>query len=132
MKGIDHDMIQTEDGGCPTTIGHINPDEVITLTQIMAVNGHVPCNVGGWRMRERHGNGIVGQVDHTGSVAYVCVSGSSTLCLPNTHPDYTPNAGTVWASVPRPDAIDWRYVLPRYHRRAGWRLIGTAGASPSS
>ena len=106
----------------------LNPDEVITMTQIMAVNGHVPANVGGWRMSDGYAgavhrtNGVVGEVVYGDDTAYVCVSGCTTLQLPNTHPDYTPPPGTVWAAVPKPDQIDWRYVRDTYHSREGWRV----------
>lgn len=113
--------------------GHLNPDEVVTLTQIMAVNGHVPANVGGWRFADGYAgatprmNGVVGEVasstDMNGDVTcYVCVSGSDVLSLPNTHPDYKPGPGTIWVTVPQPSQIDWRYVRPEYHRRDGWRV----------
>jgi len=108
----------------------LNPDDVVTMTQVMACNGDVPTNVGGWRLSEGYAggtqrmNGVLGEVARSGDTVYVCVRGCLTVRLPNTHPDYTPSVGTVWASVPSPEVIDWRYVPVVYHSRDGWRLKG--------
>lgn len=112
----------------------INPNEVVVMTQIMAVNGDVPANVGGWRLSEGYAgsvqrrNGVVGEVAYDGDAAYVCVSGCTQLALPNTHPDYKPCPATLWVSVPRPGSIDWRCVPEVYHDREGWRVRSAVNA----
>ena len=100
----------------------LNHDDVISMTQIMAKNGDVPANVGGWAVSEgyagsvqRH-NGILGEVVRDGESVYVCVRECQDLALPNAHPQYRPSPGTAWARVPRAADIDWRYVPAKYHR----------------
>lgn len=95
--------------------------DIITLARKMAATGGVPTNVGGWRMAADYAGsifrprGIVGEVVYDGAgCAYVCVSGDYSALVPNTHPDYTPRPGTIWASVPHPSEIDWRYVPDQY------------------
>lgn len=113
-------------------MNHYSYDDMILLTQILAANGDVPANVGGWRLHEGRPrgaldlyadrNGVLGEVMEVNGLAFVCVSPCLDLMLPNTHPDYRPVPATVWAAVPEPDQVDWRYVPQQYHRRDGWRV----------
>lgn len=112
----------------PAALGHLNPDDILTLTQIMARNGDVPANVGGWVLVDGYAgathraNGVVGEVAGQYGDWYVCVQGCDALSLPHSHPDYVPSAGTAWAHVPRPQDIDWGYVPSQYYTRDGWRI----------
>lgn len=106
----------------------LNPDDVVLLTQIMAWNGDVPANVGGWRMNGSYAgaterlNGVLGEVAHSNDTFYVCIVPCLALKLPNSHPDYVPSHSASWVAVPSPTMIDWRYVPKVYHSRDGWRL----------
>ena len=109
---------------------------IVTLTQIMAVNGHVP-RYGGWVWSEEYAgathriNGVVGEVVYgpnlpSGRSVYVCVQGCADLLLPNNHPDYRPTCSTIWVQVPKSAGIDWNYVRRQYHTRDGWKIASSA------
>lgn len=118
------------ESNAPESIGHLNYNEVIVLTQIMTVNGDIPADCGGWKSNSdyvgghQRENGVLGECDYDDQgTAYVCVRACLGLSLPNTHPDYVPVLPPRWVIVPQFQSIDWRYVPQQYHRREGWRLL---------
>lgn len=112
----------------------MNYNEIVSLTQIMAVNGDVPRNVGGWQWSEGYAGGVHRRNGSLGEVAYstdmegartahVCIRGCTALCLPSDHADFVPTEETVWATVPR--TPDMRFVSSQYHTRDGRRVRQT-------